>query len=135
MVQRVLIVLNPIGCSVNVYCALRDSRSDRRLFTPPKMLETRESTFVTAPVAGTMLAACAYNGRPSTLTWPSCSPEKFTSTGDCWLRLSEYVASAEKRKSFVMSGPRSVRLPRQLRCDWKPGSIAQTFDRLLMKDG
>src|SRR6185436_2223653 len=33
-----------------------------------------------------------------------------------------------------MKGPRRVRLPRQLRCDWKLGSIAHTFGRLLTND-
>ena len=32
--------------------------------------------------------------------------------------------------SFVTSGPRKVRLPRQLRCDWKPGVTSETFCRV-----
>ena len=72
----------PIGFSVNVYCAARDWRSDFTSCTPLNSCDTRESTFVAAPVLDTMLDGFTYIGRPpSLLSDDRCTPLKFTSNG------------------------------------------------------
>src|SRR5262245_52674405 len=73
-------VLNDIGRSPTVNCALRERRSDVCAMTAAKSCADRASRIEIAPVDGTTLDCETYTGREdSSLSANRCVPAKFRS--------------------------------------------------------